>query len=280
MSTTEASPGRAAHVTSWQLAGAAYRALGAHSAAALRIIAMPATFLIATSLVLGWSSAIGMNFALALALLALFFVCQTWMTFVIFLRWSSVLRGIRPRSMLRVTGFDREVGSSWLLASLVWWAVCGLAAILGILLMVGWLALLGETSGPSWRREMQAWVDANFMIIVIPACTLASLAAARRFLLASARAAGLPPRAREVQLVLRRRGQAGWAYAIAPLPMLLSSYAVLVIAEPLGSEWWAFLLWSLFEPLHTVVATLLAAAIGAAAIEAATAATTSDEACS
>ena len=62
----------------------------------------------------------------------------------------------------------------------MWWAVCGLAAILGILLMVGWLALLGETTGSSWRREIQAWIDANFMMFVVPACTLASLAAARR----------------------------------------------------------------------------------------------------
>jgi hypothetical protein len=278
VSATEASPDPFATLTAWQLTGAAYRALVAHSGAALRVTALPATLLIATSLVLGWSSAGEMSFLLSLLLLTLFFAAQVSMTFLIFVRWSGVLRGFARRSILMITGLDREVGSSWLLASLVWWAVCGLAATLGMMIMIGGLALSGETTDPGWRREMQAWVDATVMVFVIPASMLASVAAGRRFLLASARAAGLPPSDRKTQLVLRSRGQARWAYATAPLPFLLSSYAVLEIADHLGPEWWALLLWSLFEPLNTVFSTLLVGAIGVAAIQAATA-QTSDEPC-
>jgi hypothetical protein len=160
----------------------------------------------------------------------------------------------------------REFVRPWLLASLVWCVVFFVVIRVAIWAVAGSLALEAETTKSTLRAELWMFVESNPMIFVVPAYILASLAAAPRFILSTARGAGLGPDG--LGRIVRAWPQAGRAYAGAPLPVMLSSYAILAIAEPLGPQWWFVLMWSFYGSLNTILSTLLIAAIGAAVIRA------------
>jgi hypothetical protein len=202
----------------------------------------------------------------AFILLSFFAGSHVLITLVVFTRWTGLLLGYRDRA-LPLTRL-RELARPWLLASIIWCVVFLVVMELAIRALAGSIALRGEATGPDWQTDLQIFVELNPMLVAIPAWMLASFAAAARFLQSSARVADL--RAERLSMILRASPQAARAYAIAPLPAILSTYAILAIAEPIGPEWWSTFTWGAYGPLNTIVATLLIGGIGVGAIQAST----------
>jgi hypothetical protein len=96
---------------------------------------------------------------------------------------------------------------------------------------------------------------------------LGNLAAARLLLKSSLRAGAPAMRPGVFELVRENWSRCGWAYAIAPIPVLVAGFFVSEFAEAIGG-WVGFVLY-FAGMLNGTISTVLIAGIGAAAIQAA-----------
>jgi hypothetical protein len=93
---------------------------------------------------------------------------------------------------------------------------------------------------------------------------VSNLAAARLFLKASLRAGSLTTRPVLSEFILQDWSRSGWAYALAPVPILLGGFLIGQLADAIGG--WVWLGWHLIEPVSGTITTLLIAGVGLASI--------------
>ena len=249
-------------LSGWQLVGAAYALLRHHGREAVNIATVPTLIAILMSPVFSWAAtgsffwAAREAFDLSAALwMMLFGAAYLGVSGMIFEQMTLHL--FATKKPVRATG-QPTFWTSWLLAYLT------LGVVLIVTMTISAVVLASSRSA------------VVIIVVSLPlAWVVSNLAAARLLLKASLRASLSTSRPVLSEFVLQDWSRSGWAYAIAPVPVLLGSILIGKLADAVGG--WVSIGWHLIEPVSGTISTLLVAAIGVVSIRSSMAAAVYDE---